>query len=244
MEVEANQPHILDRVVWASLVGPHAKFAEVNGKARRYPREVSPFGAIEDPYNDQHWHDLAGLIGPGGQILFTGRDLRIADGWRIIDGGFGLQMTGENVEGVIDPEAISLNESDVPEMMDLVSRTQPGPFLPGTIELGGYLGFRNSDGDLVAMAGCRLHPAGWREISAVCTDASQRGNGLAGRLIKAVSALIRMEGDIPFLHVSEVNENAIRLYEALGFRIRTRGGFSRIEENSSTLKDHPGEVLH
>ncbi len=244
MTEDPIQPHILDRVVWASLIGPHAKFAEINGKARRYPLEVSPFGAIEDPYNPQHWRDLSALIGPGGHIVLTGRELHIAEGWRVIDGGIGLQMTGENVEGEIDTEAIKLGVDDVPEMLDLVSRAQPGPFLRRTIELGSYIGIRAEDGDLVAMAGCRLHPAGWCEISAVCTDASQRGKGLASRLVKAVTGLIREEGDIPFLHVSERNENAIRLYQALGFRVRSRGGFSVVEENLSTLQDHPGEVLH
>ncbi len=229
MTEETIQPHILDRAVWASLSGPHAIFAEINGMARRYPLDVSPFGAIADPYNPQDWRDLAGLIGPGGHIVFTGRDLHIDQDWKVIDGGYGLQMTGEAVQGEIDAEAIPLGVEDVPEMLDLVVRAQPGPFLPRTVELGGYLGFR-VDGKLVAMAGCRLHPKGWREISAVCTDASQRGKGLAGRLVKAVAAIIRAEGDIPFLHVSETNENAIRLYEALGFRVRIRGGFSVVEE--------------
>ena len=229
MSEEKEKPHILDRAVWSSLNGPHAKFAEVNGMARRYLSEVSPFGAIEDPYNPQAWRDLADLIGAGGHALFTGRDLHIADGWQVIDGGFGLQMTGEGVDGEMDAEATSLGIEDVPEMLDLISRTQPGPFFPRTVELGGYLGFR-VDGALVAMAGCRLHPEGWREISAVCTDASHRGKGLAGRLVKAVAAYIRAEGDIPFLHVAESNENAIRLYESLGFKVRIRSGFSFIEE--------------
>jgi hypothetical protein len=41
-------------------------------------------------------------------------------------------------------------------------------------EMGRYLGIRR-DGMLVAMAGERLHPPGWTEISAVCTDAAWRG---------------------------------------------------------------------
>ncbi len=102
------------------------------------------------------------------------------------------------MEGEVDGQAISLGVDDVPEMLGLVAQTQPGPFLRRTVELGRYLGLRGDNGDLVAMAGCRLNPAGWREISAVCTDASQRGNGLAGRLVRAVSALIRAEGIFPF----------------------------------------------
>ena len=43
------------------------------------------------------------------------------------------------------------------------------------------------DGNLIAMAGERLHPPGWTEISAVCTDADYRGQGLATRLVHAVA---------------------------------------------------------
>ena len=86
-----------------------------------------------------------------------------------------------------------LGAADVPEMLDLVERTQPGPFLARTVELGTYLGIRR-DGRLVAMAGERLHPPGFTEISAVCTDAAYRGQGLATRLVRAVAAGIRRRG--------------------------------------------------
>lgn len=232
MAKEISQAHVLDQAVWSSLSGPHAMMAEVHGMARRYPVDISPFSALENHHNPQAWRDLSQLIGPDGHAVLTGRDLYMADGWQIIDGGFGLQMTGEDVQGEIDAEAIPLVDADVPEMLDLVSRTQPGPFLPRTIELGGYLGFR-VHGALVAMAGCRIHPQGWREISAVCTDESQRGKGMAGRLVKAVAANIRAEGDTPFLHVSETNENAIRLYKTLGFQTRIRTQFAVIKEISA-----------
>jgi predicted GNAT family acetyltransferase len=104
-------------------------------------------------------------------------------------------------------------------MLELVARTEPGPFLPRTIELGSYLGIRRR-GALVAMAGERLHPPGWTEISAVCTDVAFRGQGLAGRLVRAVAAGIRARDETPFLHSVATNTTAIRLYEALGFRLR------------------------
>jgi predicted GNAT family acetyltransferase len=109
-------------------------------------------------------------------------------------------------------------------MLDLVSRTKPGPFLPRTIELGTYLGIRDG-GVLVAMAGERLHPPGWTEISAVCTDDGYRGRGLATRLVKAVAAGIRRRGETPFLHAAGTNTNAIRLYESLGFALRRQAVF-------------------
>ena len=70
------------------------------------------------------------------------------------------------------------------------------------------------------MAGERLRPPGWTEISAVCTDAAHRGQGLATRLITAVGAGIQERGDTPFLHTLAANVTAIRLYESLGFTLR------------------------
>jgi hypothetical protein len=78
------------------------------------------------------------------------------------------------------PDAARLGAADVPEILDLIDRTQPGPFRRRTVELGTYLGLRSADGRLIAMAGERLHPAGWTEISAVCTDPAHRRKGLAG----------------------------------------------------------------
>jgi ribosomal protein S18 acetylase RimI-like enzyme len=226
--INSTDEKILDNAAWFSLTGPHTHIAEGSGRARRYPFEVSPFYAIENFEDPQSWSDLALLTGSGGTAVLAGKGLVIPKDWTYVDGGFGIQMTGEEIIGIADSEVISLTPQDVPEMLDLVARAQPGPFLPCTIELGGYLGIRR-DGALIAMAGCRLRPAGWREISAVCTDAQFRGQGLARRLVLAVSAQIRAEGEIPFLHVAESNENAIRLYESLGFHRRIPTSFAVIQ---------------
>jgi predicted GNAT family acetyltransferase len=70
------------------------------------------------------------------------------------------------------------------------------------------------------MAGERLRPTGWTEISAVCTDPTVRGQGLATRLVRSVAAGISARGDRVFLHTSAENATAIRLYLGLGFRLR------------------------
>lgn len=54
----------------------------------------------------------------------------------------------------------------------------------------------------------------------MCTHPDHRGRGLAGRLIRAVAAVIQERGDIPFLHAAAENTNAIRLYESMGFTLR------------------------
>jgi ribosomal protein S18 acetylase RimI-like enzyme len=123
------------------------------------------------------------------------------------------------VRGQADAEAVPLGEADVPEMLDLVARTRPGPFRPRTVETGSYVGFRRG-GELVAMAGERMSLPGWTEISAVCTDPGHRGQGLAGRLVRHVAAGIGARGDTPFLHAASANPGAIRLYESLGFTPR------------------------
>jgi len=124
-----------------------------------------------------------------------------------------VSVTGEAVPVPLGPD-------DVDEMVALVAATDPGPFERRTFEFGGYLGVRAA-GRLVAMAGERLSCAGYTEISAVCTDADHRGQGLASLLTRAVAARIRDRGDEAFLHAAASNTNAIRLYESLGFTTRT-----------------------
>jgi predicted GNAT family acetyltransferase len=121
--------------------------------------------------------------------------------------------------GETDPALGRLGAADVPEMLDLVARTEPGPFVARTHELGTYLGVRE-DGRLIAMAGERMRFPGHTEISAVCTDPDYRGRGLARRLLRAVAAGIEARGEIPMLHAAAPNTSAISLYATLGFAVR------------------------
>jgi len=220
--------HILDRAAWQALNGPHAYLAEVHGMARRYPVDISPFNAVEDVTNPQAWADLRELIGDDGVAIVVADSVAVPEGWQIVEAFPGVQMSGENVVGVHDPELVKLDISNAPEMLDLIARTEPGPFLPRTVELGGYLGVR-VDGELVAMAGGRLNPPGWVEISAVCTAPEHRGKGYAARLVLAVAAGIQESGQTPFLHTGAGNTNAIRLYEKLGFKIRIAPNFNILQ---------------
>ncbi|MGX1315018.1 putative GNAT family acetyltransferase [Streptomyces calvus] len=77
----------------------------------------------------------------------------------------------------------------------------------------------------MAMAGERLKPPGWTEISAVCTAPEARGRGHAARLVAALVARIVARGERPFLHVAEANTGAIALYERLGFTTRRKVTF-------------------
>jgi ribosomal protein S18 acetylase RimI-like enzyme len=210
---------ILDNPAWAALTGPQAGLAERHGRSARYLPDVSPFAAVADPADPAAWRDLAELVGPDGRPLFAAVGLADRPGWTRT-GIPGVQLVGTGVRGGADPEALVLTAADVPEILDLVARTQPGPFGKRTPEMGTYLGIRRG-GALVAMAGERMRLDGYTEISAVCTDPAHRGTGLASRLIGAVAAGIRARGEVPFLHAAGTNTGAIRLYEQLGFTVRT-----------------------
>ncbi|MFR9675307.1 GNAT family N-acetyltransferase [Streptomyces sp. TR06-5] len=212
----------MDNPVRHSLAGAHAALGSHRGAAARYAPEVSPFVGVPDTPGPGDWADLAELLGraPGsGPSLFIGMTASPPPDWEVVRTLDGVQLVGEQVRHTPDPEAVRLGPADVPEMLDLAERTRPGPFRTRTVEMGLYLGLRHR-GRLVAMAGERLRPPGWTEVSAVCTDPDFRGRGLGGRLVLAVAAGILERGETPFLHAARDNTGALRLYEALGFRLR------------------------
>jgi ribosomal protein S18 acetylase RimI-like enzyme len=215
---------VLTSPAWHALGAEQRSFGEEYGLARRFHSDVSPFAGLPDGVAVQSWNDLAHLVGPGSYVVVTGERIVPAAGWAEEFRSVGVQMTGEDVRGEPCPEAVVLTPDDVPEMLDLVRRTQPGPFEVRTIALGTYLGIRR-EGRLVAMAGERMRPPGYTEVSAVCTDPEFRGHGMAARLVRAVVHGITQRGAIPMLHVRETNTAAIRLYEHLDFAPRRRSFF-------------------
>ncbi|MEU4175489.1 GNAT family N-acetyltransferase [Streptomyces sp. NPDC026589] len=221
---DPSRLHPLDNPARSSLTGPHAHFAESRGGVLRYPADVTPWIALPDAPDARDWADVAALAGPGGSVTLAAFQEPPPQDWEIVFRAEGVQLVDASVDAAPDPEAVPLGPRDVPEMLDLVARTRPGPFLTRTVELGPYLGIRRG-GALVAMAGERLHPTGFTEISGVCTDESVRGQGLASRLVLAVAHGIRERGETPFLHASASNIGAVRLYESLGFRLRRRTEF-------------------
>ncbi|HEY1690365.1 MAG TPA: GNAT family N-acetyltransferase [Solirubrobacteraceae bacterium] len=210
---------LLDNPAYASLCGAHAWLAQESGRARRYPADVAPFLALPSPPSARDWQDAATLVAPGTYVASRCSAAELPDGWKAVQAFDLVQMTEERVTGLDCVEAIPLGAADVPDMLELVAETEPGPFLDRTVELGDYLGIRRK-GTLVAMAGERFRPEGWTEISAVCTKPDHRGQGLATQLIGALIAGIQRRSERAFLHVLSTNTGAIRLYEELGFRVR------------------------
>ena len=226
--------HPLDNVIWQALTTRQTQFAEGDGRARRFVREVTLLGALLED-TPESYADFADVVGTGGTgALFLDEPYEPREGWEFVAGAPLLQMVFEdgnhsagraNSETEVIAEIAELGPQDSPEMIELTSLTKPGPFGTRTHELGTYLGIRRG-GKLVAMAGERLKVPGHTEVSAVCTHPDHTGNGYARVLMMEIMRRIQDRGETPFLHVRADNTRAIDLYKLLGFRERRFGHFA------------------
>ena len=213
--------HVLDNAVWHALRTRQARFAESHpsGRVIRFDREVSIFGAV-DEIDPESWRAQAELAGSEGYTMLFRDDVPGSPaGWEEVFRGPTFQMVAGDLRPVPDVSPVLLGAEDAAEMQALVEITEPGPFFSRTHEMGTYVGVRRK-GRIVAMAGERLKVPGWTEISAVCTHPDAQRQGLGAALTLWMARSIRGAGDEAFLHVLETNENALRLYHALGFEIR------------------------
>jgi predicted GNAT family acetyltransferase len=214
--------HPLDHPVWTALTTRQQTLAEGGALARRYPPAIAPFAAMSD-MSAQNFAALGALMSPSDvAVLFTPEAVTPPGEFKILLAETGEQMLGTPAEtslGGVEP--VTLGAADVAAMMALTELTKPGPFSARTHELGTFLGIR-IDGRLVAMAGERMKPVNYTEITAVCVHPDYRGRGYAQYLLGAVGRQIVARGEIPFLHVFSNNSSAIALYRRQGMEIRRR----------------------
>jgi predicted GNAT family acetyltransferase len=192
--------HPLDHPVWYALTTRQAALAEGGALARRYPPDIAPFADLAD-MSPQSFAALRALMPPSDHVvLFTPDPVTAPAEFRILLAKTGEQMIGMPAD-TSGPTAdiVTLGAGDVPAMMELTKLTNPGPFSPRSHELGTFLGAKIG-GRLVAMAGERMKPADYTEITAVCVHPDYRGRGYAQLLLGAVARQITARGEIPFLH--------------------------------------------
>ncbi|MCX2574052.1 GNAT family N-acetyltransferase [Pedobacter sandarakinus] len=213
--------HLLNNPVWAALTSGNADLAVGNDLARYISREISPFSAIKELNlaNFQELYDMVPFKEP--IAIFSNEKLIYPQPWKIINRIDGFQMIYPKVpaQQVIQTAIVKLNEQHVPEMLELTKSTNPGPFLSETIKFGNYEGIL-SNGQLVSMAGQRLHSGNYVEISAVCTHPDHVGKGYARALIDSQIRNIVSQGEIPYLHVRGDNTRALEIYKEYGFKTR------------------------
>jgi predicted GNAT family acetyltransferase len=213
--------HPLDHAAWSALTGRQSHLALVEGGARRFDPAYGVFAAVQD-HTAGVLAELAALVAAHGDLAFLEPDPPTeAPGVSVVAGDPGVQMTAARLTPGPAPqfEIIPLADADGPEMLALATLTRPGPFFARTHQLGDFFGVRQ-DGQLVAMAGERMKPDGFTEVSGVCTHPGHRGRGYAGALMRLVATRILDRGETPFLHAYASNHGAIALYETLGFTLR------------------------
>lgn len=238
--------HPLDRPVWSALTSERqAPLAVGAGGALRLAPSYGVFAASMDQ-SPQGVAAIAALDQPEGMLATVEADpTPVPPGLRVLKEAVLSQMVlveltpAKARDIAIEP----LTEADAPAMLALATLTEPGPFFERTHRLGDFFGVKQ-DGRLLAMAGERLKPDGFTEVSGVCAHPDARGRGYAGALMRAVIERILARGETAFLHSYADNAGAIALYHSLGFAIRapmqmrmlTRGDLSR----SDLAKADPG----
>jgi ribosomal protein S18 acetylase RimI-like enzyme len=214
---------LLDNPAWYALTDRQAWQGERNGNAARYLPAISPIGALREP-SAAGLDALAALCGRDlVMVLSAVPELPSTPRFRVARTVPVRQMVCEGTPVTVELTADRLGNDDAADMVALVKLTEPGPFAERTVELGSYYGVRNEAGRLVAMAGERLKPRGWTEISGVCTHPDGRGRGYAQALVARLTAAALARGEGAFLYVavgSPSQHVATRLYERVGYRFR------------------------
>jgi ribosomal protein S18 acetylase RimI-like enzyme len=213
--------HILDNPAFNALNTGNKKLANGNEQAKYFPPAVSPFSGLAEntPHNFKILYDIAPNNVVFGFISPT--EIEIPKPWKVLQRMEVLQMVCETAarQAEADQQIVPLGEEHIPAMLALTKLTNPGPFAQRTIDFGHYKGIFDGD-KLIAMAGQRLNPLPYAEVSAVCTHPDYLGRGYAAQLLLNQVHRIKAASGIPFLHVLSSNMRAINLYKSLGFATR------------------------
>ena len=223
---------LLDNPIWNALQTKHQAYATGTPVIKRYPREMLPFLACQNPAASK-LNDIEPWLATDEKLFIVGEIPPLPSNWMLTKQLDCVQMVCEDQKNIFRQDVhitrISGTEND--ELIQLIDMVQPGYFFKDTILSGRYFGIKEEK-KLVAVAGERLRIPGFTEISAVCTHPSFRGKGYAQMLVTHLIRLNHQEGTIPFLHVLENNTLAINIYTLLGFRKRIMMPFQQLRLNT------------
>lgn len=212
--------HPLDRPIWTALATRQQPLAFGDERARRIDPAYGVFAVARDA-SDESRAALTELVRVhGDSALVEAEPPDVPPGLEVVSRARLWQMVADDLK-LVAPEFawVDLTDDDAPEMLALATLTRPGPFSSRTHQLGDFVGVKR-EGVLVAMAGERLKPEGFTEVSGVCVHPDHRGHGYAVGLMSVVAERILARRETPFLHVYDDNVRAIGIYEELGYRLR------------------------
>jgi predicted GNAT family acetyltransferase len=217
--------HVLDNPAYNALATGNKNLAEGTEHIKYFNKDVAPFVGFSEN-STESFNAVYDLIQHNNPLVFVSQDkMEIQSKWTVLQHVPGWQMVYNGAAFNINtPNLVALTDADVPQMLTLTKLTNPGPFALHTIDFGHYYGVFDEE-KLVAMAGQRMNPLPYAEISAVCTHPDHAGKGYARQLLQFHADRIKSAGEIPFLHVRDDNTRAIKVYEDLGFEISRQINF-------------------
>ncbi len=231
----------LDNPVWNSLIENHSEYCIQIGDSKFYDPDYCPFGAfknenINSAFLQQYsvWSDNFYIV---GKKPFTHPDILYLKNHLICN----QMIASETIKIEFKDDIIPLTTNHQKELIELINLVQPGYFKAKTFKLGDYYGIFNSN-QLVAVTGERMKMINATEISAVVTHPEHVGKGYAKQLVAYATNKILNEKKLPFLHVTEKNIGAIRLYKQSGFKTRRKISFWHYENLTPNEKER--KVLH
>lgn len=217
--------HVLDNPIWNALISGNKLISLGSDMVKYFAPDVAPFIGMADYGPENMQHLLRDAPTDRKIVIFSASEVTFPAGLTVHEYISTYQMVYENDKAPLLSNSAAnftirnLSEKDVPEMLELTAQTKPGPFFQKTIDFGHYEGIFEQ-GRLVSMAGYRLNPFNYTEISAVCTAPDALGKGYAGIILASRVASILKQGNIPFLHVKTDNDRAVSRYERSGFSTR------------------------
>lgn len=217
----------LDNPVWHSLRETHKAFSININKVLFYDPIYCPFGGREEQVLTVEAIDrYAQQTSP---LYVVGKKPEYSNTMIIEDNILCNQMVLDQPITMACTSQIKtlITQQHKKELLELVNVVQPGFIKKKTPDLGAYYGIYNNH-QLVALAGERMKMNGYTELSAVVTHPDHTGKGFASQLIKHATDKIFDNNQTPYLHVSERNTRAIKVYEKLGFTTRRKISFWRL----------------
>lgn len=209
----------LDNPTWHSLSETHKNFAVEYEGIKFYHPDYCPFGGFinsdKTATGIEAYASLTNNFFVVGNIPNNNNTVRLNNELVCNQMVLNKQIDVGIMEHIVELQT----EIHKVDLFNLVNLIQPGYFKNKTSDLGNYYGIYK-DEKLVAVAGERMKMDGYTELSAIVTHPDFTGKCYAKQLIKFASDKIFNEQKIPYLHVTNTNIGAIKLYEKLGLQTR------------------------
>lgn len=219
----------LDNPVWHSVSESHRDFAIDYKGIKFYHPDYCPFGGFEAKATNPEALDNYSVH--TDSFFVVGEKPEVSNKLLLKNELICVQMiVGDKIEMESKNTITLLTQKDTKALFDLVNLVQPGYFKEKTALLGNYYGIFEED-QLIAVTGERMKMNDFVEISAVVTHPQHTGKGLAKQLVAHAVNIVFAENKIPYLHVVESNDSAIKLYEKLGFTTRRKISFWHISKS-------------